>query len=82
MIEYRFEIEACLEGGVTERLVDGSGLQLVTVCLLDGAGVRGPWGRAGGERAGAHSSAPELGARAGILLVGAGRAGRAADGGR
>ncbi len=39
MIEYRFEIEARLEGGVTERLVDGSGLQLVTVCLLDGVGV-------------------------------------------
>jgi hypothetical protein len=39
MIEYRFEIEARLESGVTEHLVDGSALQLVTVCLLDGPGV-------------------------------------------
>ncbi len=35
----RFEIEARLEDGMTEGRVDGSALQLVTVCLCDeGAG--------------------------------------------
>jgi hypothetical protein len=39
MIEHRFEIAACLEDGVTEGLVGGGSLQLVTVCLSDvGAG--------------------------------------------
>jgi len=35
MIEHRFEIQARLEGGMTERRVDGSALRLVTVCLSD-----------------------------------------------
>jgi hypothetical protein len=39
MIEHRFEIQARLESGMTEGRVDGSALQLVTVCLCDeGAG--------------------------------------------
>jgi hypothetical protein len=39
MIEHRFEIQARLESGMSERRVDGSALQLVTVCLCDeGAG--------------------------------------------
>lgn len=79
MIEYRFEIEARLEGGVIEHLVDGSGLQLVTVCLLDGPGVVDLEGEPAVSPSVLHSSAPEPGARAGVLLVGAGRA---ADGGR
>jgi hypothetical protein len=39
MTLHRFEIETRLEDGMTEHRVDGSGLQLVTVCLLDGPGV-------------------------------------------
>jgi hypothetical protein len=36
---YRLQARARLEDGMTERRVDGSGLQLVTVCLTDeGAG--------------------------------------------
>jgi hypothetical protein len=36
---YRWEARARLEDGMCERRVDGSGLQLVTVCLTDeGAG--------------------------------------------
>jgi hypothetical protein len=36
---YRWEARARLEDGMRERRVDGSGLQLVTVCLTDeGAG--------------------------------------------
>jgi hypothetical protein len=39
MIEHRFQIEARLESGVSERRVDGGSLQLLTVCLCDeGAG--------------------------------------------
>ena len=39
MIEHRFEIEACLEDGMTEGRVGGSALQLLTVCLTnDGEG--------------------------------------------
>jgi hypothetical protein len=39
MIEHRFEIRARLEDQMTEGRVDGSALQLVTVCLSDeGAG--------------------------------------------
>jgi hypothetical protein len=39
MIEHRFETLARVEDGMTERRVDGSALQLVTVCLSDeGAG--------------------------------------------
>lgn len=39
MTWHRFEIQACLESGMSERRVDGSALQLVTVCLSDeGAG--------------------------------------------
>jgi hypothetical protein len=39
MIEHRFETQARVEDGMTERRVDGSELQLVTVCLSDeGAG--------------------------------------------
>jgi hypothetical protein len=32
---HRWEARARLEDGMTERRVDGSGLQLVTVCLAD-----------------------------------------------
>jgi hypothetical protein len=39
MTEHRFEARALLEDGMTEGRVDGSGLQLVTVCLFDGPGV-------------------------------------------
>ena len=35
MTEHRFEIQARLESGMTERRVDGGALQLVTVCLSD-----------------------------------------------
>jgi hypothetical protein len=39
MIEHRWEIKARLEEGMTEGRIDGSALQLVTVCLCDeGAG--------------------------------------------
>jgi hypothetical protein len=39
MIEHRWEARAWLDGGMTEGGVDGSALQLVTVCLSDdGAG--------------------------------------------
>jgi hypothetical protein len=38
MIEHRFEIQARLEDRMSERRVDGSALQLVTVCLSDGSG--------------------------------------------
>ena len=35
----RFEIQACLEDGMTEGRIGGGSLQLVTVCLSDeGAG--------------------------------------------
>jgi hypothetical protein len=37
--QHRFEIEACLEHGMAERLLGGGVLQLVTVCLFDGSGV-------------------------------------------
>ena len=39
MTEHRWEVEARLEDGVSERRVDGSPLQLVTVCLCDGGEV-------------------------------------------
>lgn len=35
---HRWEAQARLEDGMREGLVDGSALQLVTVCLSDGAG--------------------------------------------
>ena len=35
---HRFEAQAQLEDGMTEARIDGSGLQLVTVCLSDGSG--------------------------------------------
>ena len=35
MTEHRWEAQARLEDGVTEGRVDGSALQLVTVCLSD-----------------------------------------------
>lgn len=35
---HRWEARARLEDGMTERRVDGSGLQLVTVCLTDEGG--------------------------------------------
>lgn len=39
MTWHRFEIEARVEDGMSERRIDGSALQLVTVCLCDeGAG--------------------------------------------
>ena len=39
MTWHRFEIQARVEDGMTERRIDGSALQLVTVCLSDdGAG--------------------------------------------
>ena len=39
MTRHRWEVEARLGDGVSERRVDGSALQLVTVCLSDeGAG--------------------------------------------
>ena len=38
MIEHRWEAQARLEDGMTEGLVDGSALQLVTVCMSDGSG--------------------------------------------
>jgi len=37
--EHRWEVEARLEDGMTERLIGGAALQLVTVCLHDGPGV-------------------------------------------
>jgi len=39
MSEHRWEARALLEDGMTEGRVDGSALQLVTVCLLDAFGV-------------------------------------------
>ena len=38
MIEHRFEAQARVERGMTEGRIDGSALQLVTVCLCDGSG--------------------------------------------
>jgi hypothetical protein len=38
MTEHRFETQARVEDGMTEGRVDGSALQLVTVCLSDGSG--------------------------------------------
>jgi hypothetical protein len=38
MTEHRFEAQARVEDGMTEGRVDGSALQLVTVCLSDGCG--------------------------------------------
>ncbi len=38
MIEHRFEAEARVEDGMAEGGIDGSSLQLVTVCLSDGCG--------------------------------------------
>jgi hypothetical protein len=35
MRSHRWEAQACLEDGMTEGRVDGSALQLVTVCLSD-----------------------------------------------
>jgi hypothetical protein len=40
MIEHRFQIEARLESGVSERRVDGGSLQLLTVCLCDEGAAR------------------------------------------
>ena len=39
MSEHRWEAQALLEDGMCEGRVDGSALQLVTVCLLDTFGV-------------------------------------------
>ena len=36
MIEHRWEAQARLQDGMTEGRIDGSALQLVTVCLCDG----------------------------------------------
>jgi hypothetical protein len=38
MIEHRFEAQARVEDAMTEGRIDGSALQLVTVCLSDGWG--------------------------------------------
>jgi hypothetical protein len=38
MIEHRFEAQARVEDGMSEGRIDGSALQLVTVCLSDGSG--------------------------------------------
>jgi hypothetical protein len=38
MSEHRWEAQALLEDGMTEGRIDGSALQLVTVCLSDGSG--------------------------------------------
>jgi hypothetical protein len=39
MIEHRWDVKARLEDGMTEGVLDGGALQLVTVCLCDeGAG--------------------------------------------
>ncbi len=38
MIVHRFEIQARVEDRMSERRVDGSALQLVTVCLSDEGG--------------------------------------------
>jgi hypothetical protein len=83
MIEHRFEIQARLESGMSERRVDGSALQLVTVCLCDEGGGRGErrGRRAAGKAAGGQLPASRRGAGAGVLPVGAGGAGRAAVGG-
>jgi hypothetical protein len=35
---HRFEAQARLDDGMCEGRLDGSGLQLVTVCLCDGSG--------------------------------------------
>jgi hypothetical protein len=71
----RFEIEARLEDGMSEGRVDGSALQLVTVCLCDeGAGeVSDFQRRAGAQAAGGQLPAPRQGARFGVLPAGAGR---------
>ena len=83
MTWHRFEIRARVEGGMSERRVDGSALQLVTVCLSDEGRGRGERcaGRAAGKAAGGQLRAPGRGARFGVLSVGVGGAGRAADGG-
>ena len=39
MSEHRWEAQARVEDGMTEGRIDGSALQLVTVCLLDSFGV-------------------------------------------
>jgi hypothetical protein len=39
MIEHRWEARARVEDGMTEGRIDGSALQLVTICLLDRFGV-------------------------------------------
>lgn len=46
MIEHRWEARAHLENGMCEGRLDGSALQLVTVCLLDEFGVAGEQGEA------------------------------------
>lgn len=82
MTWHRFEIRARLEGGMSERRVDGSALQLVTVCLSDeGAGEVS-------DALGEPLARPPVvsylrpgEARFGVLSVGVGGAGRAADGG-
>jgi hypothetical protein len=45
MSEHRWEARARLEDGMCEARVDGGALQLVTVCLCDGAGVSDDMGR-------------------------------------
>ena len=78
---HRFEIEARLEDGMTERRVGGGGLQLVTVCLCDeGAGeVSDELGEPLVRPAVVTHVRPSAGARAGVLFVGTGGAGRAAQ---
>jgi hypothetical protein len=39
MRQHRFEVQARLEDGMTEQLLGGGALGLVTVCLFDGPGV-------------------------------------------
>jgi hypothetical protein len=41
MIEHRWEAQARVENEMREGRVDGGALQLVTVCLCDGAGEVG-----------------------------------------
>lgn len=85
MIEHRWEIKARLEEGMTEEgWIDGSALQLVTVCLCDeGAGeISDAQGRPVAPRgAGGQLRAPGRGARSGVPPACAGGAGRAGDGG-
>ena len=61
---HRWEAQARVEDGMTEGRVDGSALQLVTVCLSDdGAGeVSDELGEPVDRSAGRLISAPERGA--------------------